>query len=169
MTTTETLNVFQPNLYRGERIARVTLGAAMIGTVYLADTGALGWEALLPLLAIYPIFTGLIGFDPIRNILQPTSIGYRLGSAVASAMLIAATAFATAPLGLNAAWALIGVIPMVAAVTGRSAASLLFGAIQGSPIAYDATAAGAATASADVVSIAQESNRASATPRRQAA
>ncbi|MCI0505017.1 MAG: DUF2892 domain-containing protein [Gammaproteobacteria bacterium] len=53
------------NLGYIDRVLRVGVGAAAILAVLaIQDAGTLGWLALIPLLAVYPILTGLIAFDP---------------------------------------------------------------------------------------------------------
>ena len=53
------------NLNGGQRINRILLGAALILFTMLVSVTPLGWYALLPLLATYPIFTGIYGSDPV--------------------------------------------------------------------------------------------------------
>lgn len=55
------------NLGYIDRALRVGVGAIAILTVLaLQEPGTmLGWLGLIPLLAIYPIITGLIAFDPV--------------------------------------------------------------------------------------------------------
>jgi len=55
------------NLTASSRAARLVVGTSLIAVVMSAH-GALGLLAVLPLIAIYPIFTGAIGFDPLREI-----------------------------------------------------------------------------------------------------
>jgi len=55
------------NLTTGARAARLVVGTALIAAVMSAH-GALGLLAVLPLIAIYPIFTGAIGWDPVREL-----------------------------------------------------------------------------------------------------
>ncbi|MGD8573139.1 MAG: DUF2892 domain-containing protein [Gammaproteobacteria bacterium] len=58
---------FYHNLGYSDRALRIGIGAVAILAV-LATQGpgtTLGWLALVPLLAVYPILTGLIAFDPV--------------------------------------------------------------------------------------------------------
>ena len=52
------------NVSKGGRVARIAVGLALIySTVF--QPGTLGLAAILPLLAIYPISTAVLGWDPI--------------------------------------------------------------------------------------------------------
>ena len=53
------------NLQPVERLTRGVLGAALIAPVYLTS-GALGWHALLPLIATYLLITAGWGWDPLH-------------------------------------------------------------------------------------------------------
>lgn len=54
-----------------DRAIRLALGtAAIIITLATQNTGPLGWEAIIPLLAVYPILTGLVGYDVFYAWLQ---------------------------------------------------------------------------------------------------
>ena len=53
------------NLSVSQRLNRILFGAAMIIFTMLASATPLGWFAILPLLATYPIFTGIYGTDPV--------------------------------------------------------------------------------------------------------
>ena len=60
---TQELNIVQ-------RVNRVLIGAVMIIATMLAPFAPLGWLAVLPLLATYPIFAGMFGFDPLTSYLE---------------------------------------------------------------------------------------------------
>ena len=48
-----------------DRGMRIAIGAVAILAVLVSqNTGMLGWVALVPLLAVYPIMTGLLAYDP---------------------------------------------------------------------------------------------------------
>ena len=54
-----------------DRGIRILTGSAAILFVLATHTaGALGWMAVIPLLAVYPIITGLISYDPFYAWLQ---------------------------------------------------------------------------------------------------
>jgi hypothetical protein len=53
-----------------QRINRVLVGAVMIIATLVAPVTPLGWLALVPLIATYPIFAGLFGYDPLTSYLE---------------------------------------------------------------------------------------------------
>ena len=55
----------QGNLIVSQRLNRILFGTALIVFTMLVSAAPLGWYALLPLLATYPIFTGIYGIDPV--------------------------------------------------------------------------------------------------------
>ena len=55
------------NITLADRAARVAAGFALIIFV-LTQSGPVGLSALLPLIAIYPILTGFIGWDPLYTV-----------------------------------------------------------------------------------------------------
>lgn len=63
------------NVSSAERVARAVVGAGMILSVF-AGTGPLGALAITPILALYPTFTALLGWDPVyaavRNLATPS-------------------------------------------------------------------------------------------------
>ena len=54
----------QNNITVAERGARITVGFGLIAVVAM-QTGTLGLSALLPLVAVYPLMTGFLGWDPL--------------------------------------------------------------------------------------------------------
>ena len=60
-----------------QRINRVLIGAVMIIATMLAPVAPLGLLAVLPLIATYPIFAGMFGFDPLTSYLE-----YEAGKAI---------------------------------------------------------------------------------------
>lgn len=60
-----------------DRVGRFVLGSAMISSVFLVKLesavalgGAVGWWAVMPLLAIYPMATAFLGWDPLYEYLD---------------------------------------------------------------------------------------------------
>jgi len=62
------------NLSAGSRAVRLVIGAALIAEVMTTGQTPLGLLAVLPLLAIVPIFTGLTGWDPIKELCREERI-----------------------------------------------------------------------------------------------
>jgi hypothetical protein len=52
-----------------DRIVRVLIGAALVAVVFvdIYEGQPLGWDAYLPLLAIYPLITAILGWDPLYS------------------------------------------------------------------------------------------------------
>ena len=66
-----------------ERVSRIVIGTGLIVFTLAVNIAPLGLIALLPLLATYPIFSGLYGYDPVsqwigKEIGQIASAGERL-------------------------------------------------------------------------------------------
>jgi hypothetical protein len=69
------MNTYASKLNTTSRISRILIGSGMIGII-MAASGPLGYLTLLPLLAIYPLMTGLLGEDPINGLLGRWQGGY---------------------------------------------------------------------------------------------
>lgn len=50
-----------------ERVSRIVIGTGLIVFTLLVNVTPLGLFALLPLLATYPIFSGIYGYDPLAR------------------------------------------------------------------------------------------------------
>ena len=50
-----------------DRTVRLIIGAALIAVVLfeLGQGNTLGWQAYLPIVAIYPLLSGMLGWDPL--------------------------------------------------------------------------------------------------------
>jgi hypothetical protein len=60
------------NISKSERVLRIAVGLALVySTAFQA--GTLGLTALLPLIAIYPISTAVLGWDPIVQLVARKS------------------------------------------------------------------------------------------------
>jgi len=55
-------------LTSNQRLNRIFLGAALIVSTMLISTAPLGWIAMIPLFATYPLFAGIYGYDPVTDI-----------------------------------------------------------------------------------------------------
>ena len=135
METRETCQIkdTQGDLSRSERIARA--GGALVMLVYpmIASSAPLGLITLLPLIAIYPMYSAIVGWDPVRYVLSNLeSQGIsravaRAGLAVIGTGLIAATMFTSlSPLGGLAVLALLGILPIFIAIFGENPLVALF-------------------------------------------
>ncbi len=54
------------NLSAGRRLARAAVAAALLAVPFLGDQ-PLGLLSLLPLAAVYPGLTALLGYDPLQG------------------------------------------------------------------------------------------------------
>lgn len=128
------MNTYQSQLNSINRTVRILIGAVFIGVV-MATSGSLGYLTLLPLLAVYPLITGLVGEDPIDGLVTNWRGGYqdhcfRPSSRVALlAVGVGAIGFvmgnpqSAASLG----WiALAGVYPIMAGLFGEDLFSAMF-------------------------------------------
>lgn len=61
------------NIGNTERLMRVTLGVGLLVDVMLG-AGTLGVAVLIPLVSIYPLMTGFLGYDPIYQAVGYSSI-----------------------------------------------------------------------------------------------
>lgn len=52
------------NITNSDRVVRMVAGLGLALSVGL-QSGPLGMAAILPLIAIYPIMTGVVGWDPV--------------------------------------------------------------------------------------------------------
>lgn len=67
-TDTKKLGALQ-NVGLWDRVLRVIIGSGLIAVVLfdLYQHVDVGWHAYLPIIAIYPMLTGILGFDPLYS------------------------------------------------------------------------------------------------------
>jgi hypothetical protein len=53
-----------------QRVNRILIGAVMIIATMAVPVVPLGLLALLPLIATYPIFAGMFGYDPLSAVIE---------------------------------------------------------------------------------------------------
>jgi hypothetical protein len=130
----------EQNLPLYSRVFRISLGLGLILFTMLAETKPLGWLAVLPLVAIYPMLTGLEGWDPIKYALQskgllnliekaarPLTWPTRLAFGVFGAALLGIVMLSPASITADIAWvALAAVYPVFIAITGAEPITALF-------------------------------------------
>jgi hypothetical protein len=58
-----------------DRCMRVLVGAALIGVCMYVFEAGVTWPAYLALVAVYPLLTGMIGYDPLYEIFAVRSCG----------------------------------------------------------------------------------------------
>ena len=122
----------QSALSTAARVRRIVTGSVFIGIV-MSATGQLGYLTLLPLLAIYPILTGMIGEDPIDALLAKWEGGFegkcfRPSSRVALLVLggsaIGAIMLSPENVGIRALLAIAAIYPIMAGLFGEDLVSL---------------------------------------------
>jgi hypothetical protein len=117
-------NTSQQSMSAPERVARITLGTAMISPLFAPDLNQVGVLALPALASVYPILTGLFGADPVRALLK-RPLAYRLFTATAGTALIGTVYLLPAiepgsSLGILALLPLAGAYAILAALFGRA-------------------------------------------------
>lgn len=125
MNTIVNTSKYEGELSVGQKSMRVVVGASLV-LVAMFYQGPFAEVALLPLLAVYPIITGLIGVDPVYLIWQKIT-GMRTEYSVVSRGLLVATAtvligsvmVGQGELGWHGILALVAVYPVVAAIVGK--------------------------------------------------
>jgi len=123
----------QGDLTNTQRYARAAAALIMLGYPMVTAAAPLGIVAILPLLAIYPMFTAVVGWDPVRYVLNDSrqTLGVnqtvaRTGLVVVGTGLIAATMLTTVnPIGGIAILALLGILPIFVAIFGENPFSAL--------------------------------------------
>lgn len=103
-----------------ERVLRVTLGTAFVGSIF-APTTMLGWQVVLPLIGSYAIVSGMTGIGILRSFLGDQSALYRSVQLALSIALIGTVFIAnTEPLGFIAILPMVGIYSALAALLGQS-------------------------------------------------
>lgn len=125
----------QSELSTAARVRRIITGSVFIGIV-MSATGHLGYLTLLPLLAVYPLLTGMIGEDPIDGLLANWEGGFegecfRPSSRVALLVLggtaIGAMMISPENVGIRALLAVAAIYPIMAGLFGEDLVSLALG------------------------------------------
>ncbi|MDH5327893.1 MAG: DUF2892 domain-containing protein [Gammaproteobacteria bacterium] len=124
------------NLSRTSRLTRAMFGAVLIGYTMQTTVSPLGWLAVLPLLAIFPVFSAITGWSPVialvaklkTNTVADTRLSTytRVLLGAFGATAIGSVYVASAPLGALAVLPLIGIYPVLAAILGEEPLSALF-------------------------------------------
>lgn len=114
------------NLDRSQRISRIIVSVTLIGVAVAAPAVTLGWFSVLPLLAIYPLITGVTGWDPVYDLLALDAgdgrlpFHSRVEQAITGGALIGSVFLAPpAAAAQFTALALAGVYPALSALIGE--------------------------------------------------
>ena len=129
------MNTYTSKLNMTNRIIRILIGSSMVG-ITMAASGSLGYLTLLPLLAIYPLMTGLLGEDPVNGLFARWQGGYNGHSLkpFARTVLLAVAAVAigvvmTSPEGAVSVAGIItlfSIFPVMAGLFGEDLVTALF-------------------------------------------
>lgn len=104
-----------------ERILRVAVGSAFIGSIFATSDTVLLWQVMLPLLGSYAVVSGITGISIVRSFLDEQPALYRGFQMVLSAALVGTVFIAnTAPLGLLVLLPMVGIYNALAALLGQS-------------------------------------------------
>ncbi len=119
-----------------ERVTRIAIGVALIGSVFAAK-GPLDWAAAWPLLGIYPLLTGMIGVEPLRYFLERGSVAYRsaqfaFGGALIGSVFVAGQ-YAAIPHEELMVLPLVGAFYMLAGIMGRGPIATFEAALHDQP------------------------------------
>ena len=126
------------NLDGQARIVRGVVGIGLIAFVMTTPDAPLGWYAVLPLLAIVPIFSAITGWDLLKHLLRhagfsrralnlSAAVRWMLG-AVGVAMIgsVYAAAYLDITLGLLTVLPILGIYPVFAAIAGMDPITALY-------------------------------------------
>lgn len=122
-------------LSTASRVRRIVAGGFLIG-ITMTVTGPLGYLALLPLLAIYPILTGLFGEDPLDGLLANWQGGFegrcfrpstRVALLVAGGAAMGVMMFSPEHVGVRALLAFAALYPIMAGLFGEDLVSMALG------------------------------------------
>jgi hypothetical protein len=138
MTNLHTAGTDVENLPITSRVARGLVGAGLITFVLTTPAAPLGWYTLLPLFAIFPIFTAITGWDPVKAFFQlPWLTSHALqiskpvrymvatiGIALIGSVYVAS--YFAISLGWLAILPIIGIYPITVAIMGMDPITALY-------------------------------------------
>ncbi|WP_455206862.1 hypothetical protein [Kaarinaea lacus] len=114
----------------GERFTRALLAISMLFYPMLSSALQMDWIAMLPLVAIYPMFTAIVGWDPILFLVesgehagkssQVRTVARLVLISVGALMIVAALIIPAGYIGWYSLLALFGAIPVFIAILGEN-------------------------------------------------
>lgn len=125
----------QTELSTISRVFRIVVGSIFIGIV-MSSSGQLGYLTILPLLAIYPILTGIIGEDPLDGLFADWKGGFegecyspsnRIALVGLGGLAISVMMFSPDIVGMRALLALVSVYPIMAGLFGEDLSTTALG------------------------------------------
>ncbi len=118
------------NISIGERLVRALVAISMLFYPMLMAASQMEWIALLPLVAIYPMFTAVVGWDPILFIIETGEHAGRskqvrmaariVLASVGTLMIVASLTVPVGRVGWYSLSALIGTLPVFIAILGEN-------------------------------------------------
>lgn len=129
------INSKRAELSTASRVRRILSGSVLIG-IAMSATGSMGYLALLPLVAIYPILTGLFGKDPIDGFVASWRGGFegqcfrpstRIGLLIMGVVAVGAIMFSPDYVSIRALLAVGSLYFVMAGLFGEDLISLAFG------------------------------------------
>jgi hypothetical protein len=134
MTTAYRIIDTDGDLTSSQRVARAAAALVMLIYPMVTVTSPLGFIVLLPLIAIYPMFTAIVGWDPVGYVFASieesdwiSKTVARVGLGIVGTGLILATMLVSVnPLGGFAILALLGIAPIFLAIFGENPIKVLF-------------------------------------------
>ena len=124
------------NMSSSSRLTRILFGATLIGFTMHTSVSPLGWFAVLPLLAVYPIFTAITGWSPVKALVEKMklrtvedtqlSFPVRVLLGAIGIAAIASVYVTSGPLGSLVLLPLLGVYPLFMAILGEEPVSAIF-------------------------------------------
>ena len=133
MKTTTYRQPLPEALTSAERIARTTIGVALISSAFVAKN-PIDWAIVMPLLGIYPLLTGLMGIEPMRVFLERGSLAYRavqytVGGALVGSLFVL-NHFSSVPIAEFMVLPLVGIYYMLAGIMGQAPIAAVTEAMQ---------------------------------------
>lgn len=117
-----------------ERILRVAVGSAFIGSIFTTASTVLHWQVMLPLLGSYAVVSGMTGVSILRSFFNDQSVLYRIFQLALSAALIGTIFIAdTAPLDLVVLLPMAGIYTALGALLGQSPVNVVMEAAKAIP------------------------------------
>jgi hypothetical protein len=116
------------NITTLSRMMRAATAIVMLGYPMFVETNPLGIIALLPLIAIYPMFTAVVGWDPLRFIMETSQAQGRIRQLrfvgrfvllLVGATMLGVTLTKSGLVGLYALLALAAIVPIFIAILGE--------------------------------------------------
>ena len=123
------------NLNGFSQASRAVLGCLLILIAMIAPKTPLGWLAVLPLVAVYPVFTAITGWNPVKTLYTKTRFAQRaLHLSMVTRVVLAAVGVAAigsvyvtpGVLSYMAVLPLLGIYPVFAAILGADPIAALY-------------------------------------------